>query len=342
MINGYMSVGLIHEARCIFNDMSIKNLISWSTMIGGYATNDHPHIALELFRLFKEQGLRADVSIITGVCIACSKLGILGVAKSAIQDYVGPSLYSHLPFVAALIQMYGGCGRIEMACKVFEEVSHRDRDLSCYNSMISAFASHGMGKEALYLFDDMQKQNVKPDSESFLGLLRACVHDGLVEEAKELFTQMTEEYKIQPTEEHYACLVEIFARREDFHEASMIGRPSSAVWRALIGAFNVKFKVAVTNLLKIEPERSKSFILLFNKYVSTAQSRDLSNITEMFNFWHVKRVRGSSVIELGSNVHSFIDYGKWNAGDIQHILKNLDEEMRPSLERAVLPENCCN
>lgn len=132
MINGYMSVGLIHEARCIFNDMSIKNLISWSTMIGGYATNDHPHIALELFRLFKEQGLRADVSIITGICIACSKLGILGVAKSAIQDYVGPSLYSHLPFVAALIQMYGGCGRIEMACKVFEEVSHRDRDLSCF------------------------------------------------------------------------------------------------------------------------------------------------------------------------------------------------------------------
>ncbi|KAK1354028.1 hypothetical protein POM88_047284 [Heracleum sosnowskyi] len=306
-----MDYGYLYAARRVFDEMPNKNLSSWSTMITGYVKYDLPHRTIKVFQLFKEQGLAADVSIISAVCSACSKLGNLDVAMSAIHHYDGPYLYHNVHFIASYIQMYGGCGRIEEAWKVFVKASRGD--LICFNSMIAAFASHGMGKEAIRLLDDMLIEKIKPEGATFLGVLRACNYDGLFEEGRKFFDQMVEDHEIQPTEEHYACMVEIFARLGDFREASRLGTASSSsvVWQAVLGAFSEDFKVAGANLIKREP--------------SAAQLRDLSNVTKK------KGIKGSSMIELGYNVHRFVDFGKWKAGDIP-ILKILDEEMGLSLD----------
>lgn len=338
MVDGYVKSGDLQEARLIFDEMPEKNLISWSIMIGGYAKDGQPRRALELFEQFKEQGIMPDITLIIGIISACSHLGILDVAESVINDYIGPSLYTNLHVITSLIDMYAKCGSIEKAWKVFQTML--EKDLLCYSAMIAAFANHGLGHEAISLFHDMQRENIKPDGVTFIGVLSACNHGGLVEEGRRFFKQIIEKYDIQPTEKHYACMVDLFGRAGCLQEAhilitTMPMAPSSVVWGALLAACSVHrnvelAEVAAAELFKIEPDNSGNYILLSNIYASAGRWRDVSNVRAMIRSQRVRKNRGSSWIELGAVVHEFVmaDDTHMDADDIYSILELLTEDMK--------------
>ncbi|KAL1803996.1 hypothetical protein DCAR_0935685 [Daucus carota subsp. sativus] len=340
MVDGYVKLGDLNEARLVFEEMPEKNLIAWSTMIAGYAKNGQPQRALELFVQFKEQGIKPDVTLIIGIITACSHMGILDVAESVINDYIGPSLYSNLHVITSLIDMYAKCGSIEKAWKVFETTS--EKDLLCYSTMIAAFANHGLGHEAISLFHDMQREHIKPDGVTFIGVLSACNHGGLVTEGRRFFKQMIEEYDTQPTEKHYACMVDLLGRVGCLQEAhnliaSMPMAPSSVVWGALLAACSVHrnvelAEIAAAELFKIEPDNSGNYILLSNIYASAGRWRDVSNVRAMIRSQRVRKNRGSSWIELGAVVHEFVmaDNSHRHADDIYSILELLTEDMQLS------------
>ncbi|KAK6786868.1 hypothetical protein RDI58_015393 [Solanum bulbocastanum] len=340
MIDGYVKSGKLHEARCLFDEMPEKNLITWSAMISGYAKNGKPSAALELFKNFKKQNLELDETFILSIISACSQLGIVDAVESVMSDDVGSRYFSDTCVVNSLVDLYAKCGNIEKASQVFEMADKKD--FYCYSTMIAAFANHGLVEKALYLFEDMQRENIEPDEVTFLAVLSACNHGGLIDKGRRYFKHMTEEFRIQPTEKHYACMVDILGRGGFFEEAhemilSMHVAPTSAVWGAMLAACNVHrnvqmAEVAASELFKIEPENSGNYILLSNIYAAAGRWRDVARVRALIREHHVKKNRGSSWIELDSAVHEFV------MGDVSHadvdricfILSLLNEDMKLS------------
>ncbi|XAR57327.1 hypothetical protein NMG60_11025417 [Bertholletia excelsa] len=338
LIDGLIKAGEIDSARSLFDQMPEKGMVAWSTMIGGYAKNGLPCSALQLFESFKEQGIEPDETFILGIISACSQLGILDAAESIIQNYLGPSLFSSPQVVTSLIDMYAKCGSIKKAFEMFE-MAH-PKDLVCYSTMIAAFANHGLAQDAISLFNEMYKANIRPDGVTFLGVLAACDHGGLVHEGKWYFRQMTEKFGIQPSERHYACMVGLLGRAGCIEEAygltcSIPAKATSVVWGALLAACalhcNVQLaETAAEELFKIEPENSGNYILLSNIYASAGQWCDVAKVRAMIREKRVRKNRGSSWIELGSIVHEFVmaDVSHPESDDIYLILDLLQKDMK--------------
>ncbi|KAA8527696.1 hypothetical protein F0562_035435 [Nyssa sinensis] len=304
MISGFCKAGELESAKDYFKKMANRNVASWAIMIDGYIKagdiNSASLVVLwKLFECFKEQGIRPDETFILGIISACSQLGILDAAESIIRDYVGPLVFSNLKVVTSLIDMYAKCGSIDNALQVFETTYQKD--LLCYSTMITAFANHGWVQNAIALFNKMQRANVKPDGVAFLGVLSACNHGGLVDEGRKYFKQMAEEFGIQPTERHYACVVGLLGRAgclEEAHDliSNMPMTPTSVVWGALLAACSVHHnvqlaEVAAAELFKIEPENSGNYILLSNIYAAAGQWRDVAKVRAMIRNNRVRKNR---------------------------------------------------
>ncbi|KAM0057102.1 putative tetratricopeptide-like helical domain superfamily [Helianthus debilis subsp. tardiflorus] len=339
MIDGYMKSGNVNDAKVLFDQMPEKNLISWSTMIGGYAKNGEPQTALELLKCFKKERIKPDETFILGVISACSQLGVLDAAESVINDYVGPTLLSSLHVSTSLIDMYAKCGNLKKAAQVFETTS--GKDLFCYSTMIAAYANHGLVREAISLFEEMKKNNnLEPDTTTFVGVLSGCNHGGLVDEGWRYFKQMTDEYKIQPTDKHYACMVDLLGRAGRVHDAynlicSMKVAPSAAVWSSLLAACSVHRHVelaeaAAAELFKIDPHNSGNYVLLSNIYAALGEWRNVAKVRAMMRRNQVRKNRGSSWIELDSMVYEFVmgDFTYLNSENINYIMDLLAEEMK--------------
>ncbi|PHT35228.1 hypothetical protein CQW23_27028 [Capsicum baccatum] len=343
MISGYIDVGDVHTASFLFRAMPHCDTGTWNLMIsGGYAKNGKPSAALELFKNFRKQSsLELDETFILSVISACSQLGIVDSVESVISDdVVGSRYFSDSRVVNSLIDLYAKCGNIEKASQVFEAADKKD--FCCYSTMIAAFANHGLVEKALSLFEDMQRKNFEPDEVTFLGVLSACNHGGLVDEGRRYFKQMTKEFGVEPTDKHYACMVDILGRGgflEEAHEMilSMHLAPTSAVWGAMLAASNVHrnaqmAEIAASELFKIEPENSGNYILLSNIYAAAGKWRDVARVRALIREHHVKKNRGSSWIELGSAVHEFVrgDVSHVDADRICFILSLLKEDMKLS------------
>ncbi|KAM3308871.1 hypothetical protein P3S67_010615 [Capsicum chacoense] len=167
--------------------------------------------------------------------------------------------------------------------------------------MIAGFANHGLVEKAVSLFEDMQRKYFEPDEVTFLGILSACNHEGLVNEGRRYFKQMAEEFRIQPTDKHYACMVDILGRGgflEEAHEMilSMHVAPTSAVWGAMLAASihrNVQMaEIAASELFKIEPVNSGNYILLSNIYAAAGRWSDVARVMALIREHHVEKEIG--------------------------------------------------
>ncbi|OWM87845.1 pentatricopeptide repeat-containing protein At4g02750-like [Punica granatum] len=338
MIDGYVKSGNLGLARQLFDQMPMRNLVSWSTMIGGYVRNGEPRMALELYECFKQQGIKPDVTFILGIISACSHLGILEIAESIIRDCLDGSSFSNLRLATGLIDMYAKCGSIERAIRVFEAIPNKD--LLCYSTMIKAFANHGMSQEALSLFSRMQRENMEPDAIAFLGVLSACNHGGLVKEGRKYFNEMIEEYRIRPSERHYACMVDLLGRAGCLNEAygllcKMPTKPNAVVWGALLAACrvhrNVELgEVAAAELFEIEPSNSGNYVLLSSLYATAGRWDGVVKVRTMIRENKVSKNRGSSWIELAGMVHEFVmgDLSHFDSEAIYFVLELLNEDIR--------------
>lgn len=348
IIDGYIKAGDVDSARCLFECMPEKNLVSWSSMIGGYAKKGQPRHALELFEQFKKQGIKPDDIFLLGIISACSQMGILDTAESIVCDYVTPMHLSNIQVVTSLIDMYSKCGSIDKAFEVFEMAYKKD--LLCCSTMIAAFSNHGLGQKAISLFDEMKMANIKPDGVTFLGILSACNHTGLLNEGRKYFTQMSEEFGIEPSEKHYACYIDLLGRAGCLREAynlicEMPIVPSSTIWGALLSACRVHrnihlAEIAAFELFKIEPNNSGNYVLLSNLYADAGRWGDVAKVRAIVRANRVRKNRGSSWIDLGGAVHEFVmaDVSHVHSDGIYLILDLLCEDIKIFSECLMDPE----
>ncbi|KAH1075300.1 hypothetical protein J1N35_027628 [Gossypium stocksii] len=314
MVSGYSRHGRVKDARLIFDQMVEKDLVSWSAMISGYAESDQPQEALRLFNELQILGIRSDQVTMLSVISACANLGVLDKAKwmhvYADKNGFGGSLRIN----NALIDMYAKCGSLERAKNVFEKMT--SRNVISWTSMINAFAIHGDANNALRYFQKMKEACVEPNGVTFVGVLYACSHAGLVEEGRKIFASMINEHNITPKHEHYGCMVDLFGRANLLREAveiveTMPFAPNVVIWGSLMSACQIHGETELgeftaKRVLELEPDHDGALVVLSNIYAKERKWKNVGDLRQLMKERGISKERGCSRIELNDEVHEFL------------------------------------
>ncbi|XP_054783797.1 pentatricopeptide repeat-containing protein At5g08510 [Prosopis cineraria] len=316
MIAGYARFGNMVGAEELFLLMPPRNVVSWTAMISGYSQNKQYEKALELFmKMENEKVLKPNEVTLASILPACANLGALEIGRR-IEAYARKNGFFKNVYVSnAILEMYARCGEIDIAWRLFDEIgSHRN--LCSWNSMIMGLAVHGQCAMALVLYDQMLREGTTPDDVTFVGLLMACIHGGLVERGRQIFNAMTNDFHIIPKLQHYGCMVDLLGRAGKLREAhetilSMPMKPDSVVWGALLGACsfhgNVEVaEIAAESLFALEPCNPGNYVILSNIYASAGQWNGVAKLRKVMKGGQITKAAGYSLIEEGGQLHKFI------------------------------------
>ncbi|XP_022940581.1 pentatricopeptide repeat-containing protein At3g62890-like [Cucurbita moschata] len=322
MISGYARMGNLEEARHLFENMPMRNVVSWNAMIAGYAQNEKYADAIELFRQMQHEGDPApnDVTLVS-VLSACAHLGALDLGKW-IHKFIRRSKMEVGLFLGnALADMYAKCGCILEAKRVFHEM--QERDVTSWSIIIMGLAMYGYADEAFKCFAKMiEDDGLKPNDISFMGLLTACTHAGLVDKGLKYFDMMAEVYGITPKVEHYGCVVDLLSRAGRLDQAeslinSMPMQPNVIVWGALLGGCRIykdaeRGECTVRHILELDSSHSGSLVYLANIYASMGRLDDAANCRLKMRDNKSMKTPGCSWIEIDNSVYEFF------MGDLSH------------------------
>ncbi|PIA30923.1 hypothetical protein AQUCO_05300031v1 [Aquilegia coerulea] len=313
MVTGYMRFKKIELAEKLFQEMPIRNLVSWNTMISGYVENCRAEDGLKLFRKMVGVGVRPNQSTFSSVLLSCSNLSALELGKQVHQFVYKSPLYFYTMVGTSLVSMYCKCGELDDAWKLFHEI--RQKDIVTWNSMISGYAQHGFGEKALQLFDEMRNKRMKPDWITFVAVLSACNHAGLVDLGIQYFDSMERVYGVVPMPDHYSCMVDLLGRAGLLKKAvDLINRmpfkPHCAIFGTLLGACRIHKNLdlaeyAAQNLVELDPASAAGYVQLANVYAMMNKWDQVARVRQLMKDNKVVKIPGYSWIEMKSVVHEF-------------------------------------
>ena len=331
LVHMYAKCGSIDDARLAFDKMEERDVITWNVMIGGLAQHGCGHEAYELFLQMQREGFKPDAVTYASILNACASAGALEWVKEVHMHAHEAGFESDVRVGSALVHMYAKCGSIDDARLAFDKME--ERDVITWSVMIGGLAQHGCGHEALEVFRSMIADGVKPDEISFVAVLSACSHSGLVDEGRRLFLAMTQDYGIEPTVVLCNCMVDVVGRAGRLEEAKLFidkmpVEPNEATWGALLGACrtygNVDLgKLAANERLKLEPMDASAYVLLSNIYAAAGKWEEVLWVRTMMQERGIRKEPGRSWIEVDNKVHDFV------VGDTSHSeAKEIYAELR--------------
>jgi pentatricopeptide repeat protein len=311
MIFAYAKNGKVEIARSIFDGMPERDVVSWSAMISAYTECNQPNEAFNLFNDMHEHGVRPDEITMLSVISACANMSSLDKARW-IHSFIENHGLHTLRICNVLIDMFSKCGGLSVASNIFNAMPRKN--VITWTSMISALAMHGDGRSALDLFEQMRSEGVEPNEVTFLGLLYACCHAGLVDEGRCLFGSMVREYRMVPNHGHYGCMVDLLGRAKLLQEAveliePMPLRPNVTVWCSLLAACSMHGDLklggfAAKKVLELDPKHDGVSLLLSKIYVQSGSWNDAQEIRGVMKVHVVSKESGSSWMELDGEKHS--------------------------------------
>lgn len=326
LIDMYTKHDYIEYAHEVFDKMSIRNVVSWTTIIVGYGRNGDGKKAMKLFNEMLQEGFKPDELTLASIT---SSSGSLSSTAEVIQVHsyiIKCGFQAHLSTVNSLVTAYSKCGSISNASQCFSSVL--EPDIVTWTSIIGAYAFHGLAKEAIECFQEMLISGVRPDRIAFLSIITACSHGGLIKEGLYYFNLMTCEYKFVPDLEHYTCLIDLFARAglldEAFDILSLlhIEEVGSKTLGAFIGACKVYGNVELASwagekLFLLEPTRHVNYTLLSNMYASFGNWVEVARARRMMRERCNLKVPGCSWMEIAGEVHSFVSSDRSHPQDFE-------------------------
>lgn len=342
LIAGYMKDGMFDFAEDLFRRMSNRNIVSWTAMISGYTQNGLADRAFGLFdeMMDKRSEVKPNWVTIMSVLPTCAHSAALERGRK-IHNYASEiGLDSNSSVQSALIAMYAKCGSLSDAKYYFERIRPNEKRLNAWNTMITAYSSHGKGTEAVSSFKDMIRAGVQPDAITFTGLLSGCSHSGLVDVGLEYFDCMSTVYFVEPRHEHYACVVDLLGRAGRLVEAydliyRMPMQAGPSIWGALLAASrkhrNLEIaEIAARKLFVLEPDNSGNYVLLSNMYAQAGMWDEVNNLRALLKLQGVKKSPGCSWIEINGKAHLFLggDTSHPLAKDIYTLLEELPEKIK--------------
>ncbi|XP_015579359.2 putative pentatricopeptide repeat-containing protein At3g08820 [Ricinus communis] len=314
LVDLYAKHGNMEKARCLFDGMAERDIVSWSAMIQGYASNGLPKDALDLFFKMLNAGLKPDHYAMVGFLCACARLGALELGDWGSNLMDRTEFFTNHVLGTALIDMYAKCGSMAKAWEVFKGIKGKDR--AVWNAAISGLAMNGHEKAAFGLFGQMERFGIQPDGNTFVGLLCGCTHAGLVDEGRKYFHSMGRVYPFTPTIEHYGCMVDLLGRAGLLDEAhklikSMPMEANGIVWGALLGGCRLHRDTQLAEhvlkqLVALELWNSGNYILLSNIYSAGLKWDDAAQIRSIMKERGMQKIPGCSWIEVNGVVHEFL------------------------------------
>ncbi|KAL0000507.1 hypothetical protein SO802_014288 [Lithocarpus litseifolius] len=320
MISQLVKGGDVEGAFELFSAMPERNVRSWTAMIAGYVQCGKPKEAIHLFMEMEEAGLRPNEVTVVAVLSACADLGALDLGRR-VHEYSNYSGFrGNVRVSNTLIDTYVKCGCLKDACTVFDEME--ERTIVSWSAMIAGLAIYGQAEEALSLFSKMVQIGMKPNDVTFIGLLHACSHKGMIDKGREFFNSMTRDYGIIPRIEHYGCMVDLLSRAgllQEAYEFIMIMpiKPNGVVWGALLGGCSVHKNIelaeeAIRHLLELDPLNDGYYVVLSNIYAEAERWEDTAKVRRLMRDQGVKKTPGWSSITVDGTLHEFA------AGDESH------------------------
>ncbi|KAI5679101.1 hypothetical protein M9H77_10051 [Catharanthus roseus] len=343
LIHFYSSCGRLDYARKVFEKMPERSMVSWNVIIDGLVEFGEFEEALRMFckmqRLYDPDGYTMQ-SLIG----ACAGLGALSLGMWAHVYVLRKCKFDRdleILVYNSLVDMYCKCGSLPLALQVFEEMNVRD--VNTWNSMILGFAMHGDVEAALLYFKKMVgEEGLMPNSITFVGVLSACNHRGLVNEGQEYFNKMIHQYKIKPVLQHYGCLVDLLARAGLIDEAldmvsNMPMKPDMVIWRSLLDACSKKnaglqLSEAVAQKIIESKDNFESgvYILLSRVYASANKWNEVGLIRKLMTEKGVNKEPGCSLVEIDGTAHEFFagDSTHPQTKEIYNLLDVIEEKLK--------------
>lgn len=339
LIDVYSKCSCVGDARLVFEEVHDKDIVVWNAMFSGYTQQLENEESLKLYKDLQVSRLKPNEFTFAAVIAAASNIASLRHGQQ-FHNQVIKMGFDDDPFVAnALVDMYAKCGSIKEAHKAF--ISTNWKDIACWNSMISTYAQHGEAAKALQVFDDMTMEGVQPNHVTFVGVLSACSHAGLLDLGFHHFKSMSQ-FGIEPGIEHYACMVSLLGRAGRVYEAKefiekMPMKPAAVVWRSLLSACRVSGHVelgiyAAEMAISCDPEDSVPYILLSNIFASKGMWENVRRLREKMDTSGVVKEPGCSWIEVNNEIHKFIarDTAHRDTTLISLVLDNLILQIKGS------------
>ncbi|MCD9643125.1 hypothetical protein HAX54_030278 [Datura stramonium] len=321
LVSLYFKNWLSDDAKKVFDEMSVRDEVCFSSMIVGFAQNSKPIDALSCFVEMRRSGVGSTMVSVSGALRAASDMAMFEQCRIIHGHAMATGLNLNVVVGSALIDGYGKCGIVGNARGVFDELE-MELNIVGWNAMMAGHAQQGEHNNVMELFDLMEGRGMVPDEYSFLAILTAFYNAGLVEETEMWFKRMTEEYSLEPCLEHYTCLVGVLGKAARIEEAEKVAstmpfKPDAALWRVLLSkcAYHANMDIAwrmSDKLLEINPMDDSAYVILANAYASAGRQEEVREVWKRMKDKKVRKEGGKSWIEAQGEVHVFL------AGDRRH------------------------
>ncbi|KAM0990036.1 hypothetical protein ACFX13_008712 [Malus domestica] len=337
LVDMYAKCRVIDDARQLFDNMQSRDLVSWTVMIGACAECRNADEALVLFDRMVDEGVLPDKVAMATVVNACAKLGAMHKAR-LVDDYICRNKFSlDVILGTAMIDMYAKCGCVDSAREIFDRM--HVKNVITWSAMIAAYGYHGHGRKAIDIFEMMLSSGVSPNAITFISLLYACSHSGLIEEGLRFFSSMWDEYAVRADVKHYTCMVDLLGRAGKLDEAlklveSTAVEKDEGLWGAFLGACRIHGNVdlakkVVNSLLELQPENAGHYVLLSNIYAREGRWKEMSKMRDLMTQRKLKKIPGLTWIEVDNKIYQF------SVGDRSHpwsekiyaMIKSLNEKL---------------
>ncbi|MED6183035.1 hypothetical protein PIB30_034257 [Stylosanthes scabra] len=318
-IDLYARMGCIYLARQVFDGIAQKDVILWNCLIAKYARNGLLGEAVKLLQQMRLEGVKPNSSTLVGLLSGCPASGFMQVIQYVTSFIEEEKLELDAVLGTALVDAYAKCGFLDEATDIFERM--KGKDIKAWTAMISGHGIHGHPTNAVKLFNRMENEGFKPNEVTFLAVLSACSHGGLVIEGMEIFKSMIRKYGISPQVEHYGSLVDLLGRAGMLHEAhklikSLPVKGDATAWRTLLSACRVYGDVKLGECVKdvlssIYTEHPTDSLLISGTYVAAGRISDLIRMREMkqTNGAIVEREGGNMLKEAGVSIVEIDNHG---------------------------------
>lgn len=347
MLAGYAKAGDVDMAMKVFSEMEEKDDVSWGSLITGLAQNGCFDECFWVFVEMRRFGVRPHEVSLTGLVFACAQAGAFEFGRS-VHCFVEKSGFSCIDSVNnTLIDMYSKCGSLNMARLVLKTMPGK-RSIVSWSSMISGLAMHGHGEEAVNLFHEMEQSGIKPDGIAFTSVLYACSHAGLIKEGEECFMMMKNMYNIEPSIEHYGCMVDLYGRAGELQKAyefilKMPIPPGDIIWQTLLGACSIHRNVELAELVKeqlseLDPIDTGDHVLLSNVYANVGNWNNVETVRRSMANRNIKKTPGWSMIDVDKTMYRFVAGEKLNNTRKEAYDKLNEILLRLRIEGGYIPE----
>lgn len=310
----YSRCGKLTSTSMVFHEMSQKDIISWSTIIVGYSQGGCGEEAFKYLSLMRREGPKPNEFALSSVLSVCGNMAILEQGKQVHAHILSIGLEHSAMIRSSLINMYSKCGSIIEASQIFYETE--SADVVSWTAMINGYAEHGYSKEVIDLFEKLTRVGLRPDSVTFIGVLTACSHAGQVDLGFHYFNLMSKEYQINPSKEHYGCMIDLLCRAGRLSDAenmikSMPHQRDDVVWSTLLRACRVHGDVdcgkrAAEKILELDPNCAGTHITLSNIYAARGRWKEAAEVKKIMRSKGVIKEPGCSWIEFKDQVYAFV------------------------------------